>query len=164
MYVVHMLTHERLVHLLDYDPLTGLFRWRSSVSSKTKSGKIAGTTTKRGYVVICLDYQLYYAHRLAWFFVHGVWPKDEIDHKDRCKGHNWLDNLREAHGSQNQANRVAQARNATGHKGVTLHKGRYMARMAYRGKQMYLGRYDTPEEAVEARRVLAAKLAGEFAT
>jgi hypothetical protein len=159
-----MLTHDRLLYLLTYDPVTGLFRWRNSTSSKTTVGKIAGTTTKRGYVAICLDYKLYYAHRLAWFYVHGVWPKDEIDHKDRCKSNNWLDNLREAHGTQNQANRNAQARNATGYKGVTLHKGRYMARMAYRGKQMYLGRYDTPEEAAAARSMLAVKLAGEFAT
>ncbi len=47
---------------------------------------------------------MYKAHRLAWFYVHGVWPKEQIDHINGDKADNCIANLRLADFSKNQAN------------------------------------------------------------
>lgn len=152
-----MLTHERLLDALSYDRLTGIFRWRISPRGRSKPGDIAGTATKRGYIHICLDQHLYLGHRLAWFYVHGVWPK-QLDHRDQDKGHNALDNLREATRSQNMANGKAA--------GVYWHKRarKFAARIKHNYKSIHIGLFVTEAEAVAARKAKAVELFGEFAT
>ena len=160
-----MLTHERVLEALSYDPLTGIFRWRVMNSWRRPIGSVAGTTNKRGYVVVCLDRHLVLGHRLAWFYVHGEWPEDQLDHEDRVKSHNAITNLREAGNSQNHANLNPPAHNTTGFKGVYWHKkaGRWMASIKHNYKSIYLGLHDTAEQASEAYCAKARKLFGEFA-
>lgn len=159
-----MLTHQRLLEALSYDPATGLFRWRINPRGRSKPGDIAGTPTTKGYVSICLDQHQYLGHRLAWFYVHGVWPV-KLDHEDQHKGHNAIHNLREATQSQNMANASKRAHNSSGFKGVIWHKkaGRYMARIKHNYKGIYLGLFDTPEEAYAAYCAKSKELFGEFA-
>lgn len=159
-----MLTHKRVLEALSYDPKTGIFRWRVRNCWRRKHGDLAGTTNKRGYVVICLDRHLVLGHRLAWFYIHGIWP-GELDHRDKVKNHNWIDNLREASTSQNHANLNAPAHNTTGFKGVYWHKkaGRYMASIKHNYKQIYLGLHDTKEAAHAAYCAKAKELFGDFA-
>jgi hypothetical protein len=45
-----------------------------------------------------------YAHRLAWFYVHGHWPTTGIDHIDGDPSNNRLSNLREANQVENMQN------------------------------------------------------------
>ena len=42
-----------------------------------------------------LDRVVYYAHRLAWVWVHGRHPCGEIDHSNRNRADNRIANLRE---------------------------------------------------------------------
>jgi hypothetical protein len=61
--------------VLDYDPQTGIFRWkeRKEVPKfwNTKyAGKIAGSLDD-GYINIGINRMIYKAHRLAWFYVYG---------------------------------------------------------------------------------------------
>src|ERR1700737_3356154 len=89
---------------LDYDPHTGIFRWKASPCNNTPAGTIAGTKNRNGYIVIKLLHSIYSAHRLAWLHVHGVWPAGFLAHADGNKSNNVLSNLREATASQNQFN------------------------------------------------------------
>lgn len=158
---------------LAYDPVTGTFTWKarevrraSDRSWNTKwAGKKAGVADDRGYVLIGIDNQRYYGHRLAWVIEHGEWPGDEIDHKDRSCGTNAFSNLRPADRSQNVANTGLSSRNKSGAKGVSWCKRdkRWQAHIAYRGKRIFLGRFDTVAEASEAYAAAARRYFGAFA-
>lgn len=159
-----MLTHKRLLEILNYDPATGLFRWREKISRKVVVGSVAGTITKDGYVHITIGGVKYQGHRLAWFYVHGVWPSDLLDHEDLDGTNNALTNLRDANGSNNQCNRASQRNNKLGVKGVSLHKsGKYVAQISRGGKKRHLGMFDNMIDAAAAYATEANKLHGQFA-
>ena len=115
------LTQGTLRELVDYDPQTGTFTWRwrerhwftsdriwHSWNAK-HAGKPAFTTiASDGYVAGRLLGRTYHVHRLAWFHVHGTWPAIDIDHRNRVRSDNRLDNLRLATRSQNKANAGVQ--------------------------------------------------------
>ena len=158
-----MLTQNRLREVLDYNPTTGVFVWRVRRGCMS-AGDQAGRTTDEGYLSICVDGRSYQAHRLAWLHFYGVWPVGNIDHRDTDKKHNWIANLRLATKSQNGANRGANRNNTTGFKGVTLHhSGRYCAAIKKDQHHIYLGIFDTPEQAHAAYDRKATEIFGNFA-
>lgn len=151
-----MITRERLKSILKYDPLTGHFT-RLVKRGRYQIGEIAGTPDKDGYVIVTVDYVLYKGHRLAWFYMTGVWPSDKIDHKDLNKSNNvWL-NIREATEFENKHNRTKYANNTSGYKGVYFIKstGRWSAKIRVRGVLLHLGYFDTPEIAHEVYKTAA---------
>lgn len=151
-----MLTQERLKELLDYDPETGVFTRKVSLSRRVKVGDIAGSLHPHGYLTLMVDAKSYVAHRLAWFYVYGVWPK-EIDHINRIRNDNRISNLREVSRLENMYNKSKYANNSSGLTGVSWHKatGKWHSSICAKGLQKYLGLFDTPEEAHAA--YLAAK-------
>ncbi len=68
------LTRERLLEVLSYDPLTGIFRWRVCLSRRNHIGDQAGTIGEDGYRIIQIDGWHYKASRLAWLYHRGRWP------------------------------------------------------------------------------------------
>lgn len=161
-----MITQHRLKQLLDYDPETGVFRWRELAHNRVhcvKIGDVAGGLNAHGYVMVAVDGKKYPAHRLAWLYVHGHWPKEQIDHKNRCRDDNRLCNLRSATRSQNGANSPAPKNNKSGFKGVNFFRGAWHATIRKDGRTRYLGRHETPEAASEAYKRAASSLFGEFA-
>lgn len=139
------LTQDRAREVWHYEPETGSFTWN-------RSGKIAGTIDK--YVFIRFNGIKYYAHRLAWFYIHGEWPK-YIDHINGDGTDNRLCNLRPATMSQNQANRK-------GIRGIEKHGRKYRARLMVDGIKIEIGSYETMEEATAAYFACADKHFGEF--
>lgn len=144
------LTAEDLRAWLTYDPETGEFRWKTRISIKSTIGKLAGrinATTR--YLDIGIRGRRYGAHRLAWLYVYGEWPRGMIDHINCVRSDNRIANLREANDAVNHANVVAPQRNSTtGLRGVTPGKcGGFVAATALGGKYRYLGTFDSAEEA-----------------
>lgn len=140
------LTAERLRERLSYEADTGLFRWLVKPSDRYPAGMLAGTANAAGYIQINVDGRLYYAHRLAWLYVTGLWPSDRIDHRDRNKANNKFYNLREATHGNNTTNRIIPKRSGLP-RGVTKISGSYHARIKHNKKLIYIGCFHTPEEA-----------------
>lgn len=159
------LTQERLRELLDYDPLTGVFRWRVTRNGRSRAGSLAGRPHNGGYVAITVDRGHYLAHRVAWLYVHGAWPSEWLDHKDLDRANNRIANLREATGRQNAFNRPAPKHNTSGAKGVSwdIKNQKWRAHVTVGRKFKNLGRFSKFEDAVAAHLRGAELYAGEFA-
>lgn len=146
------LTLALLKSQLSYNPDTGHFTRLVFSSSRAKIGDIAGGPDGKGYIRIRINGKRYLAHRLAWFYMKGQWPKKHIDHKDTIGIHNWWDNLREADYSQNGMNRGKLSNNKSGHKGVSWHKHskKWRVDISINKKQVQIGAFSNIEDAIKA--------------
>ena len=135
-----MITQERLYKKLSYDPETGIFSYLPSKRSRRLRTEV-GTLNTNGYIRVSIDSKLYYAHRLAWLYVHGEYPKDQIDHMDGNRANNKISNLRCATPQVNAQNPKYE------YSGYSKHGRKWRAKIGIDGKCFYLGSYDTPEEA-----------------
>ena len=136
----------RLREALSYDQETGQFRW---LIGKHK-GEAAGTLHKSGYRYIQLDGRLHRAHRLAWAYVHGEFPKDHIDHINGSRDDNRIANLREATNAQNRQNMRHRRRDkSVGRLGAfwISSRGKWEARITVEGRCKFLGYFETEAQA-----------------
>jgi hypothetical protein len=106
---------------------------------------------------------LYYCHRLAWLYMTGRWPSEQIDHENLDRSDTRFKNLREATWSQNQQHKLPQKNNKTGVTGVDFLNGiqRYRARYKQGGREFHVGVFATLEEA-KAARAAAIAYRGKF--
>jgi hypothetical protein len=113
-----MINQERLKEVLYYDPDTGIFTWKVSLSNSIKIGNMAGCKRKNGYIFIMISGKYYRAHRLAWLYMTGEFPKDMIDHVDQDRSNNAFNNLRDVSNSVNQRNARRHKNNTSGITGI----------------------------------------------
>ena len=159
---------EKIKSYLDYNPTTGVFCWiRASGRRMAKSvGVQAGSIDTYGYLQIRLFRQQMLAHRLAWYYMMGIWPEHEIDHKDGNTINNKWENLRASNRPQQMQNARRRHDNKSGFKGVYEDRRLerpWCANISANGRRIALGRYYTPEEAGEAYAKAALLYHGEFA-
>ena len=149
-----ILTQEELKELLNYDAETGIFTRkvkRRGIGANV--GDVVGSIKTDGYVVFKIKGKIYKAHRIAWLYVYGKYPKNEIDHINLIKSDNRIENLREASRSQNMQNIHNAGKSSTsGFRGVDYRKcmGLYEARIQANGKRHFLGYYGSAKEAHDA--------------
>lgn len=145
---------------LAYDPATGRFDWttRPKGAARWRPGSPAGCVRPDGYRVINWHGRSYPAHHLAWWKVHGHWPR-RIDHRDRNPGNNAIKNLRECSHSQNMGNGVGRPGRSVPYKGIARTKCGYSAICAGR----YIGHFRSAEDAARAYDAAAIERWGEYA-
>lgn len=153
-----------LKELLHYDKDSGEFTWKVSPSPHVKEGMTAGWVDGAGYITISLFRTSYKAHNLAWLYVNGDWPKDFLDHINRVRSDNRINNLREATRAQNGWNRKFNKNNTSGFKGVSYFKPlrKWRAAIDCNYERIHLGYFDKKEEAGAAYKEAALRLHGEF--
>src|SRR5258708_6676719 len=158
------LTQERLKELLTYSPDTGLFYWAVKPNRDVAAGARTGSKSADGALLIRIEGKLYRAHRLAWLYVHGEWPK-VIDHINGEPSDNRLANLRDCSQKQNTWNMRAHRDNSSGVKGASFCQRRqlWFARICRDGRSHHLGYFSTVERASDAYDAAARRLHGEFA-
>ena len=145
----NMITQNELKEILDYNPETGVFTNKIN-RKKSKMGKIVGIYDKDKYLRITLNCKNYIAHRLAWLYNYGEWPKGQIDHINGVKDDNRIENLRVVNSRQNHHN-LQEHRNGK-LVGCSYRKNikKWRAKIKINYKSICLGHFDTEEQAHEA--------------
>jgi hypothetical protein len=177
-----------LRQLLDYDPETGALTWRErpvemfedhggrytaqwcmrtfnnkcankpAFTAKTSSGYRNGGISHKG------ETATFSAHRVAWALYYGAWPDGEIDHANRVRDDNRIENLRLATRTENGHNKKPQNKYSP-YVGVTWYKrsGRWVAKVYKEGRLYHVGTFDCPVEAAKARDAKSVELYGDRA-
>lgn len=158
------LTAETLRLRLHYNPQTGVFT-RLEPASNSAAGEVAGYKNDLGYIVIAVDGAQHHAHRLAWLYMTGGWPPQQIDHRNLDKGDNRWANLRLATPAQNGQNTSLRRNNTSSCKGVTWLAARrkWRARLVLNKREISLGYFGDFEAAKAAYEAAARQHFGEFA-
>lgn len=137
---------------LDYDGMPK--NWRARFA-----GKEALSSNSHGYVQVCIDYQKFQAHRLAWSLHFGEWPTDQIDHINGVRNDNRINNLRVVTSQENRRNASLSKANTSGITGVTwdIVNRKWFAKIMVNRRCINLGRFDSIEEAAAVRKQAAIK-------
>ena len=142
-------TQDQVRALFDYKD-GGLY-WKTP-RNKIRVGDRAGHTNKRGYRKIKINSNCYQEHHVIWLWHHGTWPKDQIDHINRIRDDNRIENLRECSNAENHQNRKLSPKNTSGQTGVYWSKvaNKWHSRITLNNKRIHLGFYDNLEDAAAA--------------
>lgn len=158
------LTAEGLRQVVSYDPETGDF---IAIIRRppVEPGQPCGRIDSRGYRIVWIARRPYRAHRLAWLYMTGDWPQQEVDHKNLVKDDNRWANLRLATTAENQRNTGLRRDNTSGLKGACWIRstGSWQSYIRVNGRQLHLGYFATKEEAHAAYVAAAREHFGEFA-
>lgn len=151
----------QLTRSFTYDPTSGALWWAVG----QKQGCRAGTIKSNGYRQVHFCGRLFLEHRLIWAFIFGVWPPGPLDHRDRNRSNNRIDNLRLATVSQNGQNSKIRAVNSSGSKGVSWYRPgqKWRARIVVDGREVSLGYFHEKEDAAAAYAKAAQQHFAEFA-
>ena len=131
---------------LHYDPITGIFTNKEDLN--TPIGRVS-----RGYMYIRLLGETYSSHRLAFLYMTGEFPPEEVDHINRDRLDNRWENLRPVSHSENNRNKRINRNNTSGKMGVVWHKRkqRWEARISDNHIRKCLGYFDSLDDAIAAR-------------
>jgi hypothetical protein len=128
-----------------YIPETGEF-------VRLQTNRTTGKINRDGYIEVQIHKKRFLAHRLAWLWVHGEWPVQNIDHANRTKTDNRIENLRYLTPSQQNQNTNLSSLNVSGYRGVSWDSTvkRWRARIRVNNKKYSLGYFDDPLDAYQA--------------
>lgn len=153
---INMIDQEKLKEYLAYNKETGLFTRKISVANnKAKKGSLCGFYDKKiKYITIKIESKNYLAHRLAWLYVYGEFPCNQIDHINHNKIDNRICNLRDVTNSENQKNTKLPKNNKTGHIGVYFdkQKNKYRSQINSNGVRYNLGTFEKLNDAIKCRK------------
>ena len=139
-------SQDHLRQFFIYDPETGALTWRAG-------GKPALTARKNGYLRGELSGRMALAHRVIWKLMTGDEPR-QVDHINGDRADNRWCNLRDVAHQTNGRNQKKPSTNTSGVCGVGWHRGaqKWQARIRVNDRHIYLGLFDTMEEAVSVRK------------
>ena len=120
---------------------------------KRSAGKPAGRQERKGYVTIKLRVNgigvCVTAHRIIWAMHYGKWPTYTIDHINRNRLDNRIENMRDVSMSVNLCNRGNP--NGTGIPGVLRAGTKFLAKLRVGDNYIHLGTFEDTDTALQAR-------------
>lgn len=131
--------------------LRSVFSYTPETGHIMKNGRRVGWSHTSGYRYVQIGPRQYKEHRVAWALEYGEWPKGQIDHINRVKSDNRIENLRCVTPSENQSNMPIRRDNKTGVVGVFERNGRFVATARIGGRKKHIGYFSTLQEARAAR-------------
>lgn len=142
----------------------GELYWAVSRKGVTKGAIASRINPTTGYRDTRLFRKVYQTHRLI-FLLHHEYTPQYVDHIDGNPLNNRIENLRPCTKSQNACNQKLRSNSKSGVRGVSWisRNSKWVARVGIEGKQLYLGLFDTIEEATNAVEKARQKHYGEFA-
>ena len=148
-----MITQSELKLLFNYDANTGVFTRLTSTAPNARIGDVISNPNGQGYIELRVKYKTYQAHRMAWLYIHGINPPEQIDHINRCRNDNRISNLRCVTSQQNSRNRSASI-NKFGVIGLSWcnKSKKFYSRITINRKTKYLGYFYNMFDAVCARK------------
>ena len=139
-----IITQELLQEIFDYKDGQLIWIKKSCPKARPPIGEIAGHVGTLGYRTIRIFNKRFMAHRLVYLYHHGyIVDTLQIDHINRLKDDNRIENLRLVTAAENSWNREDGA----GWSYESACKKKYRARIRVHGKKIELGYFDTPSEA-----------------
>lgn len=117
------------------------------------AGKVDRRKDGKEYWALNVNGKHLMAHRMAWLYVHGTIPKNQIDHIDGNGLNNCIDNLRDVTAAENSMNKRKYANNTSGINGVSWDrkKGRWEVKVTVNFKNKRIGRFNNLLDAACAR-------------
>lgn len=149
------ITQNFLKEILHYDFKTGIFTYIKRTANCISIGDIAGTINNEGYLSVEIKGISHKLHRLAWLYIYGKIPKDQIDHINRIRDDNKISNLRCATNTENQRNRTIGLNNKSGVIGVSFFESnqKWYSEISHNSKKIHLGCFINFNDAVIARKM-----------
>jgi len=138
----------------------GNLYWRT-VKGRAVADRKIGSKSRNGYLVVNWPLpagrRKLLVHRLVWLMFNDTLPP-LIDHINRNKEDNRIENLRPLSFAENARNCGDKHYKHDLPRGVTMQNGRYKAQIRIDGKTTHIGIFDTIEEAATAYAQFVVKL------
>ena len=154
-----MISIESMKEAIIYDHETGKFYKRiGSEKYETRGREMFYKSNKKHYLYGYFKQNKFYAHRVAWAFYYGTWPKRQIDHINGDRQDNRIQNLRQVTHQENSLNlgrrRLKSDNPDSGVNGVCWYKAnkKWVARIKFKGNWVYLGSYVNLDDAIKVRK------------
>lgn len=145
--------------IFEYDGET--LYWKSNNLVKKDFWGLPAGSLSEGYLRFRRHDINYYNHVIIWEMHHGPVPEGfMVDHRDRNKLNNRLENFRLLSHGDNRRNSKVCSNNKLQLKGVYLKGKKYYTQIYVNKKRIYVGRFDTPEEASAAYKAARLKYCG----
>lgn len=157
-----IISQEYLHEIFDYKD--GELYYKKKYAKNIKIGKKAGRITDYGYCEVGLHGKSYKAHRLIFMMFYGFLP-NQVDHIDRKRLNNKIENLREATNCLNQWNLSTRKDSKSGIKGIRWYPNykKWVADCKVNGKRHHIGYFENLEEAKQKLAQFRQQNHGEFA-
>lgn len=117
-----------------------------SAGGGAKAGDVVGCLNSAGYLLVKINNKIHRVHRLVYIYHKGIIPHGlHVDHRNRIRSDNRIENLRVVTRNENQWNR-------SNVKGYSWNKksGKWIAQITLNNKTLTIGSYSNEDEARNA--------------